>query len=115
MDHEMENRRSKRTKTYHPARISVHGSTIHHCTVHNFTSVGVCIELTFEADQLPDRFEFSLDNFRTFYVCKTIWREDYVAGVVFETPPTESPESRRAKLRIVRPLSAGLLETPQPL
>jgi hypothetical protein len=115
MDHEMENRRSKRTKTYHPARISVHGSTIHPCTVHNFTGAGVCIELAFEAEQLPDKFEFSLDNFRTFYVCKTIWREDYVAGVVFETPPTESPESRRAKLRIVRPLSVGLSETPQPL
>jgi hypothetical protein len=98
-----EDRRSKRTKTYHPARILVHGATIHHCTVHNFTGLGVCIELTFEAEQLPDDFEFSLDNFRTVYVCKTIWREDNVAGVVFETPPSESPEIRRAKLRIVRP------------
>jgi hypothetical protein len=97
----MENRRSKRTKTYHPARILVDGSTIHHCTVHNFTSVGVCIELAFVAEKLPERFEFSLDNFKTLYVCRTIWREDYVAGVVFETAPTESPESRRAKLRVV--------------
>jgi hypothetical protein len=96
-----ENRRSKRTRTYHPARILVDGSTVHHCTIHNFTSVGVCIELTFVAEQLPDRFEFSLDNFKTIYICKTIWREDYVAGVVFETPPEESPERRRAKLRVV--------------
>jgi hypothetical protein len=111
----MEKRRSKRTKTYHPAKISVHGSTIHHCTVHNYTGKGVCIELAFEAQQLPDEFEFSLDNFRTFYSCKTIWRDDYVAGVVFEMPPTESPERRRAKLRIVTPSSVGVSETPRPL
>src|SRR5450432_503312 len=97
----MEDRRLERTKAYHPARILVQDSAIHHCTVHNFTSIGVCIELTFEAEQLPDKFEFSLDNFKTFYACKTIWREDYVAGVVFETPPPASPESRRAKLRLV--------------
>ena len=98
----MKDRRSKRTKTYHPARILVQDETVHHCTVHNFTDLGVCIELTFEAEELPDRFEFSLDGFRTFYVCKTIWREDNVAGVVFENPPPESPASRRAKLRIVK-------------
>jgi hypothetical protein len=98
----MEQRRSKRTRTYHPARILVQGSTVHHCTVHNFTSAGACIELTFEAEQLPDKFEFSFDKFRTVHVCKTIWREDYVAGVVFETLSAASPESRRASLRIVR-------------
>ena len=114
MDYEMKTR-SKRTKTYLPAKISVHGSTIHHCTVHNFSGNGVCIELTFEAEQLPDKFEFSSDNFRTFYVCKTIWRDDHVAGAAFETPPKESPESRRAKLRIVRPLSVDPLKTPQPI
>ena len=98
----MKDRRLKRTKTYHPARILVQGESEHHCTVHNFTELGVCIELTFEAELLPDTFEFSLDNFRTFYVCKTIWREDHVAGAVFERPPTQSPEIRRAKLRIVK-------------
>src|SRR3979411_3413065 len=97
----MEHRRSKRTKTYHPGRILVHGSTVQHCTVHNFSSAGVCIELSFVAELLPDQFEFSLDNFQTVYVCKTIWREDYVAGVVFQTPTPASPESRRAKLRVV--------------
>ena len=108
----MENRRSKRARTYHPAKISVHNSTTHHCTVHNFTSTGICIELAFEAAQLPDEFEFSLDNFRTFYLCKTIWRDDFVAGAVFETPPSESPERRRAKFRIVAPISIDLLEAP---
>jgi hypothetical protein len=97
----MENRRSKRTRTSHPARILVDGSTIHHCTIHNFTSVGVCIELAFLAERLPDRFEFSLDNFKTLHLCRTIWREDNVAGAVFETSPKASPEGRRAKLRIV--------------
>jgi hypothetical protein len=97
----MEHRRSKRIKIYHPARILVQG-TIHPCTVHNFTSAGACIELTFEAGQLPDEFEFSFDKFQTVQVCKTIWREDCIAGVVFETPPPASPESRRASLRVVR-------------
>jgi hypothetical protein len=98
----MEHRGPKRIKIYHPARILVHGSTIHHCTVHNFTNAGACIELTFEAEQLPDEFEFSFDKFQTVHVCKTIWRDDYVAGVVFETPPSASPESRRASLRVIR-------------
>lgn len=97
----MRDRRSNRTKTYHPARILVEGSTIYHCTVHNFTRYGVCIELPFAAEELPDKFEFSLDHFQTFYVCNTIWREDYVAGVSFDTPPPISPENRRAKLKIV--------------
>jgi hypothetical protein len=99
----MEHRRSKRTRAYHPARILLDESNVHHCTVHNFTNAGVCIELMFEAERLPDKFEFSLDNFRTVYICKTIWREDHVAGVVFETPPPASPEGRRASLRLVKP------------
>jgi hypothetical protein len=99
----MEDRRLKRTKTYHPAKLLIDDSTIHHCTIHNFTGNGVCIELAFEAEQLPDTFQFSLDNFQTFYLCKTIWRDDYVAGAAFEMSAPESPESRRAKLRIVRP------------
>jgi hypothetical protein len=51
---------------------------------------------------LPDIFEFSLDGFRTFYVCRTIWREDNIAGVAFEERPPEPPATRRAKLRIVK-------------
>jgi hypothetical protein len=98
----MKDRRSKRTRAYHPARILVEGETVHHCTVHNFTALGVCIELTFEAEELPDTFEFSLDGFRTFYVCRTIWREDNVAGAAFEERPPEPPATRRAKLRLVK-------------
>src|ERR1700730_9156837 len=101
-DRRLEHRRSKRTKTYRPARILIQDSTVHHCTVHNFTSSGVCIELTFEDEQLPDRLEFSFDNFQQITTRKTIWREDYVAVVVFEAPPPASPESRRASLRVVR-------------
>jgi hypothetical protein len=102
-DLQKEHRRSKRTKAYRPARILVYDATIHQCIIHNFTSHGICLELTFEAALLPDNFEFSLDNFRTVHLCRTIWREDNVAGVVFELPPPESPERRRAKLKIVRP------------
>ena len=85
----MQDRRSNRTKTYHPARILVEGSTIYHCTVHNFTPYGVCIELPFEAEELPDKFEFSLDHFQTFYACNTVWREDYVAGVQLRYATTD--------------------------
>lgn len=102
-DRKNEVRQSKRVRAYRPARILVRDAITHQCIIHNFTSRGVCIELTFDAELLPDKFEFSLDNFRTAYVCRTVWREDTVAGVVFETSPPESPESRRAKLRIVRP------------
>ena len=101
-DRQNEDRRSKRTKAYHPAKILGRDATIHQCIIHNFTSLGVCIELTFEAELLPDKLELSLDNFRTGYVGRTIWREDNVAGVVFEVPLPKSPESRRAKLKIVR-------------
>jgi hypothetical protein len=70
----------------------------HFCIVHNRTDRGFCIELTFEATELPDRFEFSFDGFRTIYTCRTVWREDNVAGVSIEGPPPETPESRRARL-----------------
>jgi hypothetical protein len=98
----MEHRLSKRTRTYHPGRILIDSEAVHHCTIHNFTDRGICLELTFEAEQLPDIFEFTLDNFQTVYVCKTIWREDYVAGVVFDKSPGEPPARGRAKLRIVK-------------
>lgn len=98
----MKERISKRTRAYQPGRILIQSEAVHHCTVHNFTDRGICLELTFEAEQLPDRFEFSLDSFKTVYFCKTIWREDYVAGVAFETPPSEPPARGRAKLRLVK-------------
>src|ERR1700750_3035409 len=102
MDRQMENRRLKRTRTYHPAKVVVQDEAVHHGTVHNLTGFGLCIELTFEADELPDTFDFSFDNFKTVHVCKTIWREDNGAGVTFERPPQGSPGSRRAKLRVVK-------------
>jgi hypothetical protein len=108
----MEKRRSKRTKTYHPARILVRGA-VHHCSVFDFTSAGLCIDLPFGAELLSDTFEFSLDNFRTSYVCRTVWRGDCIAGAAFEKAPTKSPERRRAKLRVVG-ADAGSLEVPQP-
>ena len=98
----MENRRVTRTRAYNPAKVMVQDEDVHPCLVHNLTGLGLCIELTFEAEQLPDKFDFSFDNFRTVHVCKTIWREDNVAGVTFEKSPQESPASRRAKLRIVK-------------
>jgi len=77
------------------------GGDAHFCIVHNRTDHGLCIELTFEAEELPDHFEFSFDGFRTVYACRTVWREENFAGIALESPPPESPESRRAKFRVV--------------
>jgi hypothetical protein len=95
-------RRAQRARAFRPARISfVPGSDAHFCIVHNHSERGLCIELTFEAEELPDHFEFSFDGFQTVYVCKTVWREDNVAGVSVEGPRPESSASRRAKFRTV--------------
>ena len=102
MDRQMDNRRITRTRLYRPAKLLVPDDAVHHCAVHNLTGNGLCIELTFDADQLPDTFDFSFDNFRTVHICRTIWREDNIAGVTFEKPPSESAAGRRAKLRIVK-------------
>jgi hypothetical protein len=100
----MERRRAIRTRTYQPARVSLAPTDedTYFCIVHNRTDCGFCIELTFDAVELPDCFEFSFDGFRTVHTCRTIWREDNVAGVHFQgPPPLQSPESRRARFRIV--------------
>lgn len=100
----MENRRAKRSSSgYRPARVSCEsGETAHFCVVHNRSDHGLCIELTIEADELPDRFELSFDNFRTIHICKTVWREDNIVGVSFESPSSKPPTSRQAQLRLVR-------------
>ena len=98
----MEKRQAKRERMYRPARVSVDPTEdAHFCIVHNHTDRGLCIELTFEAAELPDVFEFSFDGFRTAYTCRTIWREDNVVGVSVGGEPPESPERRRARFRIV--------------
>jgi hypothetical protein len=98
----MEKRRTKRERAYRPARVAAAPSgRPHFCIVHNRTDRGFCIELTFNAVELPDVFEFSFDGFNTIYTCKTVWREDNVAGVSIEETPPGSPEARRAKFRVV--------------
>jgi hypothetical protein len=99
----MERRQAMRTRAYQPARVSMTADgDAYFCIVHNRTDRGFCIELTFEAAELPDRFEFSFDGFRTIHQCRTIWREDNIAGIAIEgLPPPESPEVRRARFRIV--------------
>jgi PilZ domain-containing protein len=100
----MDKRRAKRSSSgYQPARISfAAGETAQLCVVHNRSDRGLCIELMIEADELPDRFELSFDNFQTIHVCKTVWRDDNIAGVSFESPSSEPDVSRRAQLRLVK-------------
>lgn len=99
----MDNRRTKRSSSgYRPAKVSfAPDDGAHFCVVHNGSDQGLCIELTFEARLLPDHFELSFDNFRTVHSCRIVWQEDNIAGVAFDRRPPQSPEGRRAKLRIV--------------
>jgi hypothetical protein len=51
----MERRRAIRTRTYQPARVSLAPTDedTYFCIVHNRTDFGFCIELTFDAVELP--------------------------------------------------------------
>jgi hypothetical protein len=101
----MEKRRRQRTKIRHPGKIFVRGETVHDCTVHNVTGLGVCIEFAFHVEELPDTVDFSFDNFRTVHSCEIIWRQRNLAGVAFRKLPESSLTfniRRRAKLRVVR-------------
>jgi len=89
----MERRRLQRTVIRHPAKVDAGGETIHRCVVHNVTGLGICIELDFPAEQLPQNMAFSFDNFRTTHACKLIWREGQFAGVEF-VKIEESPMAR---------------------
>jgi hypothetical protein len=97
----MEKRRLQRTTIRHPAKVHVLNVTVHDCIVHNVTGRGVCIELAFEAAQLPETLDFSFDNFRTTNFCKIIWREANLAGVAFEQPIMANDFKRRARLKVV--------------
>jgi len=93
----MENRRLQRTRIYRPGRVYVLGSAVHDCTVHNATGLGICIELSFQAENLPDTLDFSFDNFRTIHSCKIVWRDSNLAGLAFQEPqqPPMSSEGGR--------------------
>lgn len=99
----MSHRRAQRFSSgYMPAKVSfAQGEATYFCIVHNRSDRGLCIELTFEAHELPDYFEFSFDNFRTVHNCKTVWREDNIAGVAFDGALPPPPGKRRAMFRIV--------------
>jgi hypothetical protein len=94
---------SRSSSGYRPARIlfaAGEGSQL--CIVHNQSDRGLCIELMIEADELPDHFKLSFDDFRTVRTCKAIWRADNIVGISFESPQTQQSGSRRAQLRLVK-------------
>ena len=98
----MERRRSQRTAVHYPGRILVRNELVHDCVVHNLTVLGICIELAFAADLLPDGLDFNFDNFHTVHRCRVVWREGNLIGAALEdpVPPTCSAEdTRAAKLR----------------
>ncbi len=110
-DRLVERRRSKRTAMRHPGRLLVHDGVIYDCVVHNLTLLGICIELSSHANQLPERLDFSFDNFRTVHRCKVIWREGNLIGAALQDappPPLTPDRSRPAKLKVrVEPLDGS--------
>jgi len=100
----MEKRRASRSSSgYKPAKLSFGpGKATHFCIVHNRSDRGLCLELTFEADELPNHFELSFDDFRTVHTCKTVWRDDNIAGVAYESSSSEAHPGGQTKLRLVK-------------
>ncbi len=97
----IERRRLQRTVIRHPAKVIAGDETTHRCVVHNVTGLGICIELDFQAKQLPENMAFSFDNFRTIHACKVIWREGYFAGIEFDRAPEMGEASRAAVLKTI--------------
>ncbi len=86
----------------HPAKVAVGDETIHRCVVHNVTGLGICVELDFSAEQLPEKMAFSFDNFKTTHTCKFIWSEGYFAGIEFDKAPYMGDVSRAAVLKTIQ-------------
>ncbi len=98
----VERRRLQRTVIGHPAKVAAGDETIYRCVVHNVTGLGICVELDFSAEQLPEKMAFSFDNSKTTQTCKFIWSEGYVAGIEFDQAPYMGDVSRAAVLKPIR-------------
>lgn len=98
-DPAVERRRLQRTVIRHPAKVVAGDETIHRCVVHNVTGLGICIQLDFSAEQLPENMAFSFDNFTTTRTCRVIWSEGYFAGIEFDRAPEMGDVTRAATLK----------------
>ena len=70
-------------------------------TIARFTILHVSsfVELTFEADQLPETFDFASTISELLTSVKRSGARTMLRGVTFERPPQGSPASRRVPLK----------------
>jgi hypothetical protein len=72
-----------RTRISKRAKIAL-GPVIVQCILRDVTARGACLDITDCATpDLPDRFELSLDNCRSFRHCRVMWRHHNLIGVLF--------------------------------
>jgi len=83
-------------------------------TIARFTILHVSsfVELTFEADQLPETFDFASTISELLTSVKRSGARTMLRGVTFERPPQGSPASRRAKLRVENSPLICLVKSP---
>jgi PilZ domain len=86
-----EARRTKRERTFLPARISFgEGAMWADCTVTQLSSTGARISVPASA-ALPDRFNIAVPQRGLDCRAKLVWRKDDLAGVEFELTDRASP------------------------
>ena len=76
----MECRQLQRTRVAQPARVLAEQAGIRHdCIVENLSTLGACSVLdTTTAAELPLSFDLTFDNWRTYWHCDIVWRDDDV-------------------------------------
>jgi PilZ domain len=85
----IERRALQRTRVLRGAKIIVAcQSPLIHCTVHNITSGGACLQVA-DAVGMPQTFELTFEQGRTRRVCRVVWRTHDRLGVAFEPEPPE--------------------------
>jgi hypothetical protein len=75
--------RPARTKVVQPGKIIVKDASAGRaCTVDNLNTLGACISFDSGAPvDLPDKFDLTFDNGRSFWSCHVIWRNKSVGRV----------------------------------
>jgi hypothetical protein len=84
----MEKRRLQRTKIRHSGKVFGGGETVHVCTVHNVTGLGVCIEFAFHADELPAPWISASTTSEPYTAAKLFGVKAILQALLFESFPS---------------------------